>query len=326
MRRREFLGALGGAAAWPLAADAQQPTMPTIGLLHSGSRAAFPEFMAAFHQGLNEAGYAEGRNVTIDYRWAEGQYDRLPALATDLVRRNVAVIVAGGGNVTALAARTATWTIPIVFTGSDDPVKLGLVQSYSRPAGNATGIGLINAVLTAKRLELLRELTPNAMTIGILVNPKNPNTAGQLADAQEATRSTGRRIQVLNGGNDREMEAAFIALAQQGPSALFVGADPLLSNLRDQIIALASRHSMPAIYNQRHFATAGGLVSYGPHFEEGYRQAGSYVARILKGEKPGDLPVVQPSKFQLVINTRTAKALGLTVPDKLLALADEVID
>lgn len=327
MRRREFITVLGGAAVtWPFSAHAQSQPVPVIGLLHSGSPDAFAQFLVAFHQGLNEIGYVEGRNLAIELRWAEGQYDRLPALAADLVRNNVAVIVAGGGNLSALAAQAATSTIPIVFTGSDDPVKLGLVASYNRPGGNATGIGLLNAVLTAKRFELLRELTPGTVTFGVLVNPNNPTTAGQLIDVQDAARPTGRQLQVLNASNEHDIDMAFATLALHSASALFVGADPLFSNRRDQLITLANRYAMPAMYNQREIAAAGGLISYGPSFQDGYRQSGIYAGRILKGEKPGDLPVVQPTKFELVINTKTAKLLGLAVPDKLLALADEVIE
>jgi putative tryptophan/tyrosine transport system substrate-binding protein len=309
-----------------MAARAQQAVMPVIGFLHSASPGPYEAFVAAFRQGLNELAFVEGRNLTIDYRWAEGQFDRLPALATDLVRRRVAVIAAAGGNVTVLAARDATSTIPIVFPGVDDPVKLGLVASFSRPGGNLTGVSLFNAVLGAKRLELLRALVPGATTIAVLVNPKNPNTEGQVGDLQAAASTSGQNIQVFNATDANEIDAAFAAMKERRIDALVVGADPLFFNQRDQFVVLAARDRLPTMYGQREIAAIGGLISYGVSLLENYRQAGVYVGRILKGEKPADLPVVQPIKFQLVINLKTAKALGLDLPDRLLALADEVIE
>jgi len=327
MRRRAFIALLGGAAAaWPSAARAQQPAMPVIGFLNGASPGPYESYVAAFRQGLNELAFVEGRNVTIDYRWAEGHFDRLPALAADLVRRRVAVIAAGGGNVTVLAARDATATIPIVFPGVDDPVKLGLVASFNRPGGNLTGVSLFNAVLGAKRLELLRELVPAATTIAVLVNPRNPNTEGQVSDLHAAARTSGRDIEVFNATNANEIDAAFAAMREKRIGALIVGADPLFLNQRDQFVVLAARDRLPTMYGQREIAAIGGLISYGVSFPENYRQAGVYVGRILKGEKPADLPVVQPTRFQLVINLKTAKALSLDVPAKLLALADEAIE
>jgi putative ABC transport system substrate-binding protein len=325
MRRREFLSLVGGAAAWPLAARAQQ-AMPVIGFLHSASPGPYASYLAGFRQGLGELAFFEGRNLTIEYRWAQGQSDQLPALAAELVRRRVAVIVAAGGNVSVLAARDATSTIPIIFPGVDDAVKLGIVASFSHPAGNATGVSLFNSVLGAKRLELLRELAPGATAIAVLVNPKNPTTEDQVRDLQEAARTSGLRIQVLNASSASDIDAAFATMKEQRVGALVVGADPLFLNQQDQFTVLAARDRLPAIHGQRASAAAGGLISYGVNFPENYRQAGVYVGRILKGEKPADLPVVQPTKFELVINLKTAKALGIIVPPTLLARADEVIE
>jgi len=326
MKRREFIAALGAATAWPISVRAQQPVMPVVGFLLSGSRGPFETMLVKFRKGLDELGFVEGRNLAIEYRSAEGRFDRLPALAAELVQRPVAIIVAAGGNVCVLAARAATSTIPIVFPGMDDPVKLGVVRSFSRPGGNATGVSLFNAVLGAKRLELLRELVPQATLIAFLVNPANPTTEDQVRDLEEAARANNLRIQVVNVTSASDVDPAFAAIRQHRATALVVGADPLLTNQRDHLIVLPARDRLPTIYSQREFAAIGGLLSYGIDFPENYRQAGVYVGRILKGEKPADLPVVQPTKFELVINLNTAKALGLTVPPTLLARADEVIE
>jgi putative tryptophan/tyrosine transport system substrate-binding protein len=327
MRRREFMALLGGAAAtWPLAARAQQPSMPVLGFLHSASAGPFASYVAAFHQGLNETGFVSGKNVMIEYRWAEGKSDQLPALVAELVQLPVAVLVAAGGSLSALTAKRATTTIPIVFPGVDDPVKLGIVQSFNRPGGNATGVSLFNAVLATKRLDLLRQLIPKATAIAFLVNPRNPSTEAQVSDVEEAARASGQNVQLLSASTERDIDTGFATLAGQRADALVVGADPLFQNLRNQLTALTARHALPAIYLNREFPIVGGLISYGIHFPDAYRQAGNYAGRILKGEKPSDLPIVQPTKFELVINLKTAKALGLTVPDKLLVAADEVIE
>jgi putative ABC transport system substrate-binding protein len=297
-----------------------------IGFLHSASRGPCESMLAGFRKGLDELGFVEGRNLTIEYRWADGRFDRLPALAAELVQRRVAVIVAAGGNVSVLAARGATLTIPIVFPGMDDPVKQGVVASFSRPGGNATGVSLFNAVLGAKRLELLRGLVPQATVIALLVNPANPTTQDQVRDMNEAARASNVRLQVVNARSASDIDLAFAAMKEHHAAALVIGADPLLLNQRDHLIVLAARDQLPTIYSQREFAIIGGLVSYGIDFPENYRQGGVYAGRILKGEKPADLPVVQPTKFELVINLKTAKALGLEVPPQLLARADEVIE
>jgi len=325
--RRSFITFLGGAAAsWPVVAWAQQAKLPVVGFLLSGSRGPFETMLVKFRKGLDELGFVEGRNLTIEYRSAEGRFDRLPALAAELVQRPVAIIVPAGGNLSVLAACAATSTIPIVFPGMDDPVKLGVVRSFSRPGGNATGVSLFNAVLGAKRLELLRELVPQATVIALLVNPANPTTEDQVRDLEEAARGNNLRIQVVNVTSASDVDPAFAAIREHRATALVVGADPLLTNQRDHLIVLAARDRLPTIYSQREFAVIGGLLSYGIDFPENYRQAGVYVSRILKGEKPADLPVVQPTKFELVINLHTAHALGLTVPATLLARADEVIE
>jgi putative ABC transport system substrate-binding protein len=323
MKRREFITLLGGAVAWPLAAHAQLP--PVIGYLNSRSRDGDTPFLAAFHNGLNETGYVESQNVMIEYRWAEGQYDRLPALAADLVRRQVAVMAATS-TPAALAAKAATSTIPIVFTAAADPVSLGLVDSLSRPSGNATGVSGYFSPLGAKRLELLHELVPNAAVIGVLVNPSYPDAEFQSKAVQEAAHMFGQEAQVVNASSEGELNAAFALLMQLKASILLVTADAFFLSRRDQLVALAARHSIPALYWAREFVLAGGLMSYGPDVGEGYRQAGVYAGRILKGAKPGDLPVVQPTKFHFVINLKTTKELGLAIPDKLLALADEVLE
>ena len=327
MRRRDFMALLGGAAAaWPVAARGQQSAMPVIGYLSSATPAGFAHFVAAFRQGLSEAGYVEGRNVAFQFRWAEGQIDRLPALAADLVGRQVAVIVATGGSQPALAAKLATSTTPIVFTGGGDPVRSGLVASIARPGGNATGAVNFSPVLTAKRLELLRQLVPMTSLIAVLSNPNNPDAEMQVRDVQEAARAAGHPIHIVHGGSERGLDAAFAEIIQHRMGALFVIADPFFTSRRAQLVSLAAQNAIPASYPFRDFSLAGGLMSYGANLLDVHRQVGVYTGRILKGAKPDDLPVLQPTRFDLVINLKTAKALGLTVPDKLLALADEVIE
>jgi putative ABC transport system substrate-binding protein len=326
LRRREFVTLLGSAAAWPLAVRAQQPSMPVIGFLNLRRSDDTPALMAAFRQGLKETGYVEGHNVVIEYRWADNQQKRLPGLANELVRRQVTVIVAGGGNVSAFAAKAATSTLPIVFTVGGDPVKLGLVASLNRPGGNLTGVSLLLGLLGAKRLELLRELVPLAAKIGVLINPTNPSAKTYATDAREAARALGSQIHLLNASTEDEIETTFGTLAHLRIGALLVSTDAFFIGRREQLVALAAHHGVPAIYEYRGFAIAGGLMSYGPSFEDAYHQSGIYTGRILKGEKPADLPVVQPARFELVINLRTANALGLTVPPTLLARADEVIE
>jgi putative ABC transport system substrate-binding protein len=310
----------------PLVVRAQQRVMPEIGYLSSAASAGFAHFVTAFRRGLEEAGYAEGRNVAIEFRWAEGQNDRLPALAADLVGRRVAVIVATGGAQPALAAKAATSKIPIVFTGGADPVKFGLVTSLARPGGNATGVVNIATELTAKRLELLRELVPSAAVVGVLLNPTVPQADEQLTEIQEAVRITGQSIHLVNAASEREISAAFASFVQHRVGALFVGGDPFFTSRRAQLVILAAQHAIPASYAFRDFPLAGGLVSYGANLLDVHRQAGVYAGRILKGAKPAELPVLQPTKFELVINLKTAKALGLVVPPSFLAHADEVIE
>ena len=325
MRRRDFITLIGGAAAWPLAARAQQPTMPVIGFLNSASPDAYAPFVAAFCQGLKEAGYVDGQNATIEYRWAEGQYDRLPALAADLVRRKLTVIAATSTSA-ALAAKAATSTIPIVFTTGDDPIRLGLVASLNRPGGNVTGVNNLLVELGSKQLGLIRELAPVASKIAVLVNPNYPGTERQLRDVEAAAGLLALQLTVLRADSEREIDTAFATITQQGASALLVGADTFFIAHRDHIVALAARHAIPAIYPLRDFAVAGGLMSYGTSLADAYRQAGVYAGRILKGAKPADLPIVQSTKFEFVINLNTAKALGLDVPLQLQQLADEVIE
>ena len=329
IERRDFITLLGGAAAWPISARAQQAN-PLVGVLHGGSAAAFAPFMVAFRQGLEEAGFTEGQNVTIEYRWAENQYERLPAMAAELVHRHPAAIYAGGS---VRAAMAATSMIPIVFTTGEDPVKAGLVASLNRPGGNVTGVTLFYVELGAKRMEVLRELVPKAEVIGLLVNPRSPQGIGnnteaeeQARDAHAAASAMGRQLIVVRASSEREIDEAFAAIVQQRAAALVVASDIFLSTRHDQLIALATRHAMPTIYPQPDAVISGGLLSYGIDIANSYRQVGGYIGRILKGAKPSELPVLQPTKFLLAINLRTAKALGLEVPATLLARADEVIE
>ena len=326
MRRREFMFLLGGGAAtWPLAARAQQPATPVIGFLNSGTREGLAHFLAAFHQGLNQAGFVEGRNVAIEYRWAEGQYDRLSALAADLVRRQVTVMAATT-TPAALAAHAATPTIPIVFTSAADPVAVGLVTSLNRPGGNATGVSNYLNDLGAKRLELLHELIPNATMIGMLVNPNFPDTESQRKDVEEAARRFGQQVRAVNAASVDDFDKGLATLAQLKVGALLVGIDALFLSRRDRLVGLVAHYAIAAVYTVRDFVLVGGLMSYAASVADGYRQAGIYVGRVLKGAVPADLPVVQPSKFDLFINLKTARTLGIEVPPMLLARADEVIE
>jgi putative tryptophan/tyrosine transport system substrate-binding protein len=326
VNRRDFITLLGGAAAWPLAARAQQSAMPVIGFLSSLQPSDQARIMAPFHRGLAEVGWFEARNVTIEYRWAQSQFERLPALATDLVKRQVTVIAAISGTPSVLAAKAATTTIPIVFGMGSDPVAFDLVASLNRPGGNVTGATFFTVALGEKRLGLVREMVPNATVIAVLVNPTNPVSAADAANVQAAAHAIGQRVRVLSASTSVEIDAAFATVARERPDAFLVEAETLFLNLRDKVAALAARHAMPTMYGDREMVEAGGLISYGASRADAYRQAGIYTGRILKGEKPADLPVMLPTRFELVINLKTAKALGLTVPPSLLATADEVIE
>ena len=326
MKRREFITLVGGAAAWPLAARAQQPSIPLIGYLSSRSPDESRHLLEAFRMGLKAGGYVEGQNVAIEYRWGEGQYGRLPALAADLVRRDVAVLVTTGGEPSVLAAKAATSAIPIVFTVGGDPVKLGLVASLNRPGGNATGVSLLTTAPEAKRLGLLKELVPDAAVFGVLINPNYQEAEAQSREVQEAGRALGRRIQIANAGSDQELGTAFAALVEQRAAALLVAADPFFDTRRERIVALAAQFKLPGIYQFRDYVVAGGLMSYGISISDGYRQVGIYTGQILKGAKPADLPIHQSIKFECVINLKTAKTFGLQISDNVLSLADEVIE
>jgi putative ABC transport system substrate-binding protein len=325
MNRRELMLFVVGAMTAPRALRAQQKAMPVIGCLHVGSAGPFAPYMDAFRQGLSEAGYVDGQNVAIEYRWAEGHSDRLPALAADLVGHKVDVIAAVGGGAAALAAKSATSTIPIIFVGGD-PVALGLVASFNRPGGNLTGISILTGELMPKRFELLSELVPQAGVVALLVNPNTPNVERMIGDVQEAARTKGRQLPILKASTESEIDTAFASLVQLHACAILIGSDPFFAGRREQLVALAARHAVPAIYEWREFAAAGGLISYGTSLAGMYRQAGAYVGRVLAGAKPADLPVQQPTTFELVVNLNTAKALGLTVPPSILARATEVIE
>jgi putative ABC transport system substrate-binding protein len=327
MKRREFITLFGGAAAaWPIAASAQQPARPAVGFVHVAAAATHAAFVNAFRQGLRETGFVEGQNVTVEYRWAEGQYDRLPALVSDLVRSRMAVIVAGGSSAPALAAKAATTTIPIVFITGDDPVKNGLVASLNRPAGNVTGIAFFNSILAAKRLDLLHELLPTATNIAYLHNPDNPEAESEANELQDAARSLGLALRVLRAGSEWEIDTAFASLSETHAAALVMAADPFLGSRRPQIIALAQRLALPMIGTSSDYVAAGALMSYGTSIIDAHRQGGIYAGSILKGARPAELPVMQPTKFELAINLKTAKVLGLEVPPTLLAIADQVIE
>ena len=327
MRRREFITLLGGAvAAWPLVTRAQQSAMPVVGVLGSASAAAYGERLGLIRQALAETGFTEGRTVAMEYRWAEGHLDRLPALASDLVGHGVNVIIATGGLQAPRAAMSATSTIPIVFSTDGDPVKQGLVSTLSRPSGNATGITVFSASLTAKRLSIFRELVPKTKVFGLLVNPAADQAQEQIQEAEETGRSLGLGIRVLNAPSDAEFESALTTLRAVGDAALLVSSDPLFVARREMLTAVVNQHGIPALYGRRDFAAVGGLASYGANLAESYRSMGAYVGRILKGEKPADLPVLQPTKFEFVINLTTAKALGLTIPAGVISIADEVIE
>jgi len=326
MNRRDLITFAGSAVLWPLAARAQQKAKPLIGFLGSASPGPNTTNLAAFRQGLSETGYVEGSNVAIEYRWAEGQYDRLPALAADLVGHKVELIATSGGPPSARAAKAATSTIPIVFMGVGDPVGAGLIASFNRPGGNLTGVSLMALEMMAKRLELLSELVPQADVIALLVNPNNSDAERLIGDVQEAARAKGRQLLILKASTESEIDAAFATLVQLHAGALVLGADPFFFSRREQLVALVARHAVPAISASREFAASGGLISYGPSLADNYRQAGAYVGRILAGAKPADLPVQQPTTFELVVNLNTAKALGLTVPASILAQVNEVME
>jgi putative ABC transport system substrate-binding protein len=327
VRRRSFLTVAGGAAiAWPLPARAQQKAMPVVGYLHTFSPGLNAPYVAAFREGLSATSYIDGQNVAIEYRWAEGRTDRLPALAADLVSRKVDVIATGGGGVSGRAAKNATSTIPIVFVSGGDPIEGGLVASFARPEANLTGVSIMTTELMAKRFELLSELVPQAQVIALLVNPNSPVAERIMSDVQEAARATGRQLHILKASTAGEIEAAFSAIVQLRTGALVISNDAFFNTRREQVVALASRHAVPAIYEWREVAALGGLISYGSSLPDAWHNAGVYVGKILNGAKPGDLPIQQPTKFELVINLKTAKALGLTIPPSILARADEVIE
>jgi ABC-type uncharacterized transport system substrate-binding protein len=326
MKRREFITMVGGTAvAWPLAVRAQQPAMPVIGFLSSTSPGGYQNPLIAFRKGLAEFGYSEGRNIVVEYRWAEGHFDQLPALAADLLQRTPAVIVTTGIS-SALAARAASATTALVFLAGDDPVKFGLVASLSRPGGTATGVAWLTSELFTKRLELVWELVPATALIGVLINPKSPEAPPQLKEIETAAQVTGRSLHIADASSETDFDAAFGVLAERRAEALIVSNDPFFNSVRERIIALAARHRIPVIYDRREYTLAGGLMSYGTSYSAAYRELGVYTSKILKGTKPADLPVEQATKFELVINLKTAKALGLAIPAKLLALADEVIE
>ena len=326
MRRRECIALLGAAAAWPLAARAQQSAMPVIGILASVSAAPYAGFIEAIKEGLRQAGYVEGRNVAIEYRWAEGQYDRLPQQATELVDRGVAVIILVGGGATIAAAKAATATIPIVFIMGDDPVKSGAVAALNRPGGNLTGVSLLSVAMEAKRLQLLHELASNVGVVAIVVNPNNPQADEQLQELQAAARTLGVQVEAFKAGSPSEIDTAFANLVQRRAGALLMAADAFFNTRKEQFIVLSARHALPTIFPYREFPAAGGLMSYGSSLADAYRQEGVYAGRILKGEKPAQMPVQQAVKVELVINLQTARALGLTIPLSLLGRADEVIE
>jgi putative ABC transport system substrate-binding protein len=325
MNRRSFITMVGGAVAWPLAARAQQPTMPVVGLLSSGTQAVHGEFMVAFRRGLADTGYVEGKNITIASRFADGQFDRLPMLAAELVRQHVAVLVATGIT-SALAAKAAGTGVPLVFLAADDPVKFGLVASLNRPGGTVTGLNLLTSELVPKRLALVRELVPHPELLAYLMNPSSPEAEPQWKEMQAAARSLGQPIELLSAGNERELDSAFATLVRARAGALIISIDPFLYSRRDLLVRLAAQHAVPTIYDRRECVAAGGLASYGTHYVDAYRRLGDYTGRILHGMKPADLPVEQVTRFELVINLVTAKTLGLTVPPALLAIADEVIE
>jgi putative tryptophan/tyrosine transport system substrate-binding protein len=326
MRRRRFMALLGSAVVWPLAARAQQGKMPVIGILASVSPAPYAPFIAAIKEGLRQTGYVEGRNVAIEYRWAEGQYDRLPQLASELVESGVAVMILVGGGATTTAAKAATATIPIVVVMGDDPVKTGAVAALNRPGGNVTGVSLLSVAMEAKRLQLLRELAPNVSVIAIVLNPNNPQADEQLQELQDAGHALGVQVEPFKAGSPSEIDTAFLNLVERRAGALLMAADAFFNTRREQFIVLSARHALPAIFPYREFPAAGGLMSYGTSLADAYRQEGIYAGRILKGEKPAEMPVQQAVKIELVINLQTAKSLGLTIPLALLGRADEVIE